>query len=188
MDNLVYGDFKTPKILKPGEYLNYKYVIVSYGSHPCAYVQIPKDHCLYNPNASDMDYMDIVVHGGVTYAEKGVCSLMDNEDYCHGFWIGWDYAHGDDYYYDKYISSNGNQYTIGDIYTDVCSVINQLIKKQNSAEFDPNEFDKGYNKAIQDNIDIIEILKREDDTNGFDKGYNKAIQDIIDIIETLKNN
>lgn len=188
MNNLVYGDFKTPKILKHGECLNYKYVIVSYGSHPCAYVQILKDHCLYNPNASYMDYMNIVVHGGITYAEEGVCSLMDNEDYSHGFWIGWDYAHGGDYFYNKYTSSSGKQYTIGDIYIDVYSVINQLIKKQISAESDPNEFDEGYNKAIQDIIDIIETLKRKYDTNGFDKGYNKAVQDIIDITETLKSN
>ena len=72
-------------ILDEGVYNNVKYKIVSYGTHPCCYVFLPKGHKYYGKNYDDID---IDCHGGLTYSKED-----DNSNWV----IGWDYAHFDDY-------------------------------------------------------------------------------------------
>jgi len=76
---------KPAKILDSGIYNNFEYKIVSYGTHPCCYISIPKNHKYYN---KDYENIDIECHGGLTYSQK-----QDDNKY----WIGWDYAHCNDY-------------------------------------------------------------------------------------------
>ena len=54
------------EILDEGYAHGYHYCIVSLGSHPCAYVEIPKGHPYYG-----LDYEKIKVscHGGLTYSD-----------------------------------------------------------------------------------------------------------------------
>ena len=83
------------KILMSGKYKNYQFYIMSMGTHPTAYVEIPKGHKLYEKDYNQICYMgiDINVHGGLTYS----CSILGDikED---SWFIGWDYAHYGDYY------------------------------------------------------------------------------------------
>lgn len=73
-------------ILASGNYKGHRYVIISFGSHPCCYVSIP------NRKAIDVD--SIVCHGGVTYTSG---QLPNGEKTDGVWWIGWDYAHFGDY-------------------------------------------------------------------------------------------
>lgn len=68
------------KILDRGNYKGYDYLVMSYGTHPCAYVKLPK-------NTADDIINKIRCHGGITYDKLG--------DDCRV--IGWDYAHCNDF-------------------------------------------------------------------------------------------
>ena len=62
--------------------------IISYGWHPCAYIEIPKTNKFYN---KDYDDVDINCHCGLTFG--------DFKDFGDGskYYFGWDYAHCGDY-------------------------------------------------------------------------------------------
>ena len=69
------------------------------GSHPCGYIKLP-DEIANKIKESDSHYcedsiwIDADIHGGITF-----CGEMDDYE---GFFIGWDYAHCDDYVYFGY--------------------------------------------------------------------------------------
>lgn len=90
---MVYQHNQTYDILEQAEYRGYKYVVVSYGQWPCAYVAIPKGHEGYKHYYDEYPH-DIDCHGGLTFAGslKGHPDLKQND-----FWFGWDYAHYDDF-------------------------------------------------------------------------------------------
>lgn len=109
-------------VIEEGNKNGYRYRIVSYGTHPCAYVEIPRNHPLYSVFYDDCD---IDCHGGLTYSES-----RSGDDW----WIGWDYAHaGDAWLY-------ANTWTIGKIWTVEeirwhCEyVISQLVKMDEKLE------------------------------------------------------
>lgn len=93
MKEMVYKNYmengqEVIEILDEGIYKSFHYVIVSYGTHPCAYIEIPKD------NVSDEDKLiDIDCHGGITYVFTTGLIKPNNENHRDGHWIGWDYAH-----------------------------------------------------------------------------------------------
>lgn len=94
---IVYGEM-TCDILA-GEDFDYfpeKYLVVSYGTHPCCYVGIP--------NGVAINTNDILCHGGITFtASELPCYLMEThgeelKDFSKDtWWIGWDYAHCGDW-------------------------------------------------------------------------------------------
>lgn len=118
-------------ILDEGVYKSFHYAIVSYGTHPCAYVEIPEKHDLYNVNNED-ELIDIDCHGGITYVSTTGLIKPSNENYRDGHWIGWDYAHVCDYA--DYLPVNFTmtnslkKWTTKEIFEDVKDVIEQLIK------------------------------------------------------------
>lgn len=121
MKEMVYCDKKKPEILDSGEYKGHKYVILSLGSYPTAYVENKIGVADYWDNILD----DIEVHGGFTYFgnahwdENGI----DKTDY-----LGWDYAHLEDLCYNSLFSENGKKWTTEEIFSEVKNVIEQLIK------------------------------------------------------------
>lgn len=98
----------------------YSFEIVSYGSHPCAYVDIPRGHELYEMNGYS-DYEKFPdVHGGITYAEYA------NEETGEFWRVGWDYGHTGDYmsYFaknNKAISEKLKRWTVEEILEEVNS-------------------------------------------------------------------
>lgn len=117
------------QILDEGTYNNYHYMIVSYGTHPCAYVELPKDHKWYGKH---YDYIPIKCHGSLTYSsDSGVVFPDDHPNHRDGFWIGWDYSHYDDYYpfntiFDDLRFISGKKWTTEEILEEVHNVIDQL--------------------------------------------------------------
>lgn len=130
MKEMVYKRTKTVEVLASGIYRDYEYMIVSYGSHPCAYVKLEKNNVYYGLSDTDMPYL---CHGGVTYSAPTFKLSSDTENW----WIGWDYCHCDDYfeyssdYYAKFnafYDATRKKWTTEEIYKEVTEVIDNIIE------------------------------------------------------------
>lgn len=102
------------RIVEVGLFKDYPYLIVSYGTHPCSYVFINSDHIYGGEKAWDIP---VDCHGGVTLTQPAnvfipdIVNKMSNPYVEYGsffsiieqdsFVIGWDYAHGDDFYLER---------------------------------------------------------------------------------------
>lgn len=124
MQEMIYSFNSKRNILDEGFFTGYHYCILSLGTHPCAYVEIPKDHKYYGKNYLDMN---INCHGGLTFSsQNGLPPIIEN-----GFWIGWDYNHFYDYnglFVNQLMMdfSNRKRWTTQEILDEVKSVIFQL--------------------------------------------------------------
>lgn len=131
MKSMVYKRWCPENIdtLDEGIYMNFHYAIISLGSHPCAYVELPREHKYHG-----LEYDDIPIecHGGLTYSSNdGIVFPKENENHKDGFWIGWDYAHLGDYVYNSFYSClhEEKQWTTEEIFEEVKDVIEQLVMK-----------------------------------------------------------
>jgi hypothetical protein len=117
-----YQEDRKMEILQDEKYKGYRYIILSLGTHPTAYIEIPKGHNLYG---QDYDDIDINVHGGLTYARHQLMGI-DGENW----YIGWDYAHAGDYYGGNIITrSTDKKWTTEEIEDECKEAINQIIDK-----------------------------------------------------------
>ena len=107
-----------PKILAEGLYKGLQYCITTIGTHPCAYVGIPKGHPLYGKHYDKKarNGVSSIAHGGLTYSERNMP--------LKGLWnIGWDYAH----YGDRSgLSNEGKEWTTEEILRNVHEVIDLI--------------------------------------------------------------
>lgn len=99
MKKMVYQEDRKIELLYQGKYKGYKYYILNLGTHPTAYIEIPKDNKLFKKH---YDNIDLDVHGGLTYSDS-VLFISENEKAEGEWFIGWDYAHWNDYagFYDE---------------------------------------------------------------------------------------
>jgi len=110
------------RIVVSGMWNEYQWCIVSMGSHPDAYIGIPKEHHYGRKfqHAANEEDIEISVHGGITYTSNCL-DVYSRDQFHHGyiirdisvstldpipdpkkyFWIGWDYGHLGDLYYSK---------------------------------------------------------------------------------------
>lgn len=123
MEKMVYQKEICAKVLAWGAYKGYEYLIVSRGTHPCAYVSVPEWNTFFGTvEDDDMDILD--VHGGVTYSKETVSTDFGFFKGA-GWWIGWDYAHLGDYY--GFTSTlEGKKWTTEEIMGDVKTAIENL--------------------------------------------------------------
>lgn len=105
-----------PELIGAGNYKNFDYYIYSFGTHPCAYVDVG------NTSLDHVDYYDINIqcHGGLTYSEETLHDLDTRS-----WFIGWDYAHYGDRLGDFF---GGKKWTVKEITEECKSVIEQVIK------------------------------------------------------------
>ncbi len=120
MKEMKYGITKRVSVLDQGEIGGYGYAILSLGTHPVAYVEIPNGHPVYKKNYHDVD---LDVHGGLTYSGNAYWKEDDGS-----FWLGWDYAHAGDYTSFGYNTSKSKKWTTSEIRDEVLSVIKKLEK------------------------------------------------------------
>lgn len=116
------------ELLDSGKCMGYNYYILNLGTHPTAYVEIPKNHKFY---MSIYDNIDIDVHGGLTYSEDYL--VFDKEKITNSWFIGWDYAHYGDFMgyelnYPNEFRTGGKKWTTEEIQEEVYSVCKQLNK------------------------------------------------------------
>lgn len=91
------------KVEKFADYLGYQYAVVfTQMGHRCGYVGVPKSHPMYGKGYDEnlpflkMATMEVYfdVHGGVTFAGKGIGGNYPVEGEL--WWFGFDCAHCDD--------------------------------------------------------------------------------------------
>ena len=119
------------EILATGTYKNFKYYVVSYGTHPCAYVDVS------NTSLANKDYHenDINCHGGLTYG-RDYLSAVDTERANGKWYIGWDYDHYGDYTSNPFMNMFGiygeceKRWTTEEIVAECKIVINQIVDKE----------------------------------------------------------
>lgn len=117
-----------PELLCQGTVDGYNFYIINQGTHPCGYVEIPKDHPYF---CVDYDAMDICCHGGLTYGSTYLAIAQPDTDNCDRYFIGWDYGHYGDYTgFDKYflddVPSYMKKHTTEEIVDECLNVISQL--------------------------------------------------------------
>lgn len=129
---------ESKEIICNGHYRGYYFEIVSYGTHPCAYILIEDmNDFFYGKDYDNLSFINC--HGGLTFSEF--------DDIDKNKWvIGWDYAHAgdwvgykptlgikthliDDYIYDDWGDDYGKKYTVKVIVNDVFKVIDQMVSK-----------------------------------------------------------
>ncbi len=113
----------------PGDYM---LLVVTYGTHPCAYVGIPLTHPLARKPCNEIE---IDCYGGLTFGEDGyfVAKRFKDDDLRDYYWYGWDYAHSEDFgYYPAYPHPflDGKAWRVEEIYQQALDVIRQFKKKE----------------------------------------------------------
>lgn len=110
-------------VLSRGIYKEIMYAVISFGSHPCAYLMFPKNHYMNKMEYEKADrYAN--VHGGFTYSGTYVVKEFGKEPYVWA--LGWDYAHSGDY--TGYFRLEGDkEWTTEEMVRDCCQAIDQLI-------------------------------------------------------------
>lgn len=120
ISEMTYTDERKITILTHDEYKGYTYYVVSYGTHPCAYIELTENNTLYGKDDSEIQ---LDCHGGITYANdniKHITPISENR------WIiGWDYAHNGDYFL---ASNTGKKWTTTEIIQECKEVIKQVMK------------------------------------------------------------
>lgn len=127
------------RILDEGNYEGYQYIIGFLGDiYPVAYVSLPNSSPLYGLEDIDTinEYLkgyagEVPCHGGITFANEYPCFLCKSRGVLDGitrlepgWYIGWDYAHEDDFH--PIFNQDGRKWTTGEILGDVHNVIGVL--------------------------------------------------------------
>lgn len=135
ISNVINTHMTGSRIVEDNIYRSLRYVIISYGSHPCAYIQVPEDNGLVK-DVDDCDDVNIAVHGGVTYLHKSLHPEIVPDSMKEGYlWVGWDYAHAGDYtYYHQSIDDIfgiepiGHVWTLKELCNDCQLAIDELLE------------------------------------------------------------
>ncbi len=128
MKEMIYKPKLEIECLDKGTYNGIDYIVVSYGTHPCAYIRIPETSKFYNVDCSDApDEISDVVNGGLTWAGPLPPKLNAKK----GFYLGWDYAHIDDFsginfMFPPNLRTGGKKWTTEEILSEVKAAIDIL--------------------------------------------------------------
>ncbi len=124
-----YGKEGRTELLCKDKYKNYNYYVLNLGTHPTAYIEIPKENKLYRKSYDEIYKIgcDIDVHGGLTYSDNELMGVKSEN-----WFIGWDYAHCGDYCgYEEYMSESirtyGKKWTTEEIIEECKNAIDQII-------------------------------------------------------------
>ena len=123
------------ELLANDTYKRYEYVVLSLGTHPCAYVVLDDDDKLFGMDYDEIhENYDVYCHCGLTYSEDYLSFLEFSNKYrcdvkigIHNKWvIGWDYAHYGDYagYCDEL---GGKKWSTAEMIGECKEFIDQLI-------------------------------------------------------------
>lgn len=134
MKEMIYKQNREIEILFEGKYKDYQFYILSLGTHPTAYVEVPSTSKLFGKGYFDIERMNINidVHGGLTFSEDHLQRIKENT-----WFIGWDYAHCDDYtgdeeIYPRMFRRGGKKWTTEEIFEEVKGAIDQIIEVDNA--------------------------------------------------------
>ena len=127
-------------ILATGEHRGVKFYVCNInGSHPTAYIRIPKNKPLWSVDYFECDEY-IKVHCGFTYARDNLAGVENND---RSWFIGWDYGHHGDYigYYahnpKDYLATHSKKWTTDEIIAEcklACEEVAKLWEAENIPE------------------------------------------------------
>ena len=181
-----YGKERRTELLCKGKYKNYNYYVLNLGTHPTAYIEIPKENKLYRKSYDEIYKIgcDIDVHGGLTYSDNELMGVKSEN-----WFIGWDYAHCGDYCgYEEYMSESirtyGKKWTTEEIIEECKNAIDQIIDFESKEIIEEPKKIKKIEKPTQDEY-LYSTGKElyENDMKVYDK-----INELIDEINNLKGN
>lgn len=126
MKEMVYQFERKIEVLDTGFCFGLLYYILNLGTHPTAYIKIPENHKFYG---KDIDEINLNVHYGVTYSNEGL--YLEEGQKIDGWFVGWDYAHCDDYmgYEERFpitYRTGGKKWTTKEIYKEVRKACYQI--------------------------------------------------------------
>lgn len=119
-------------VLEEGKCRGYDYKIISFGTHPCAYIKVDQNNLLFGKFYTAVDNDDTCpAHGGFTYCNgstfTGSTDTMLGAEDSQGWWFGWDYSHTGDY--NSCIPDiGGKKWTVAEIRQNVAAVAHWLEK------------------------------------------------------------
>jgi len=144
-----YGKERKTELLCKDKYKNYNYYVLNLGTHPTAYIEIPKEDKLYGKSYDEIYRIgcDIDVNGGLTYSDNELMGISSDN-----WFIGWDYAHCGDYCgYEETmpesIRTYGKKWTTKEIIEECKNAIDQIIEFEEILEEE---------KKIPEKIEIYE--------------------------------
>ena len=129
------GGNKDVLLLAEGRHLGYHWVVLSYSTHPCCYVQITNpEHPYYHAQYDDIE---LKTSGIISYSRRYLKIPDENDPPTitqnnEGWWIGWDYMRTGFYDYndDKLEESKTfHKWTSQELVDECYSVIYQLASK-----------------------------------------------------------
>ena len=140
-----YGKERRTELLCKDKYKNYNYYVLNLGTHPTAYIEIPKENKLYRKSYNEIYEIgcDIDVNGGLTYSDNELMGIKSEN-----WFIGWDYAHcgvycGYEEYMPESIRTYGKKWTTEEIIEECKNAIDQIINFESKEILeDPKKIEK----------------------------------------------
>lgn len=88
-----------PIILAHNDYKGVEFLVISFGTHPCAYVRLKEEWGIgkFSDTEWERKRDAINCHGGISYDGGPPCTLRGDLAYDNTRWIGWDYHHSGDW-------------------------------------------------------------------------------------------
>ncbi len=176
-----YGKESRTELLFKDKYKNYNYYILNLGTHPTAYIEIPKEDTLYKKSYDEIYRIgcDIDVNGGLTYSDNELMGVKSEN-----WFIGWDYAHCCDYCgYEEdmpeSIRTYGKKWTTEEIIEECKNAIDQIIDFENKEILEEQ-------KKIPEKLDIKDIYSC-DDYQQIYTNFKSTWHKINEIIDYLKS-
>lgn len=129
MKKMIYQVERKIEVLDTGTCFGFFYWILNLGTHPTAYIKIPRNNKYFR---KDYEEVDIDVHGGLTYSSDHL--YISETQQLEGWFIGWDYSHCGDYagYEEKLpeeLRVGGKKWTTEEIREEVYKACKQLLKE-----------------------------------------------------------
>ena len=129
---MIYQKDRIIQLLYNDIFMGYHYYVLNLGTHPTAYIEIPRKNILYGKDYDEIYKMGINldVNGGLTYSDNYLLT-GERTTMCESWFIGWDYGHCYDYYggFDEQLNKNNKKWTTKEIIDECKNAIYQLVKQ-----------------------------------------------------------
>lgn len=165
------------EVLATGFCFGLLYYILNLGTHPTAYIRIPKNNKFYGKEAGKID---VDVHGGITYSEEGLYVEKGKE--IEGWFIGWDYGHYGDYLgfeerYPLLCRTGGKKWTTDEIFAEVREACYQIQASVEVEKEDDRAYLVGQKDGLIHSLQCIMTAEQNirKDIELLDKEINKGI-------------
>lgn len=184
-----YGKERRTELLCKDKYKNYNYYVLNLGTHPTAYIEIPKENKLYRKSYNEIYKIgcDIDVNGGLTYSDNELMGVKSEN-----WFIGWDYAHCGDYCgYEEYmpesIRTYGKKWTTEEIIEECKNAIDQIIDFESKEILEePKKIEKWGEGALEEMEKCTNYTL--EDLQKYIRILAETQNELIDEINNLKEN